>query len=188
MTLSTPWRRLLGAPLAMLAVGCAEPPTHDLEAFVADPARPAARAAAPPVAPPAPTFEYDARAGRDPFEPPARWGADAGPVPSATPDLDRQRSVLEQFAITELRMIGTLAADGVRAALVRDPDGRVHRVHAGDYLGRDFGRVEEVAEQGLEIVESLADGDNGWVTRRRSITLSRAAAEPAPAPPEATDA
>ena len=169
--------------VAVLAAGCSEAPLHDLEAFVAEAARPRPSPISPPPAPPE-AFEYEPGTMRDPFDPPAgRW--DVGPEPSAVPDLARRRTMLEQFSVTELRMIGVLARPGRRAALVRDPRGRVHRVQAGDYLGRDFGRIEQVAVDGLRIVESIADGGAGWVTRTRTITLSRTDAGTLPEPADA---
>jgi len=48
----------------------------------------------------------------------------------------------------ELRVAGILAARGARSALVRDPRGHVHAVRVGDYVGRDFGRVEAIAPDG----------------------------------------
>ena len=78
----------------------------------------------------------------------------------------------------ELRMVGVLAGSGARSALVGDPDGMVHAVRVGDYVGRDFGRVEAIGDAGLVLIEAIADGSGGWVTRQRAMRLSR----PAPGP------
>ena len=79
----------------------------------------------------------------------------------------------------ELRMVGTLSGQGLRSALVRDPGGRVHPVRIGDYVGRDFGRVEAIGDAGLVLLEAIADGAGDWVTRTRTLPMHRPEARPA---------
>ena len=170
-----------GAPLAALTLGCSEPRPEGTDVFETPSERGSTTVApAPPAGPPAP-FHYDGAALRDPFEAPVSGaGIDDRPA-SPGPDLTRARTVLETFAVAELQMVGVLAGGGRRSAVLRDPGGRVHRVGVGDYVGRDFGRVHAIGHAGLDLVESIADGSGGWVTRSRTLPLFRSDPDSKPA-------
>ena len=160
---------------ALPATACSDASLEDLEAFVAETGRPVPSTIPRPRPPTPMALEHEPHAGRDPFRPPStQWKAGEDAAPAPAPDLDRPRTALEHFSITELRMVGVLARDGLRTALVRDALGKVHRVQRGDYVGRDFGRIESVEDHGLRVRESIATDGVGWVTRHRTITLSRA--------------
>ena len=87
------------------------------------------------------------------------------------PDEDRPREFLEGFQLSTLRMVGTIARDGVQWALVQDPDLNIHRVTAGNYLGRNHGRINSVTEIGVEINEIVSTGNGNWVERPQSLVL-----------------
>ena len=172
-----PW---WGAPLAALALGCSEPRPQGTDAFAAPPEPPSTTVApAPSASPPAP-FHYDDAAVRNPFEAPVSGAAIDDRPAAPGPDLQRARTVLETFAIAELRMVGVLAGGGRRIAVLRDPVGHVHRVRVGDYVGRDFGRVQTIGDAGLDLLESIADGSGGWVRRARALPLSRSGPDSKP--------
>ena len=119
-------------------------------------------------------FSYQASALRSPFEPPvilkrvARSRAEGIQV---TPDLNRVKQYLEQYAIAQLSMVGTLEQNGTMFALVKDGDGGVHRVQAGDYMGTDHGRIQSIDEVTIDLLEIVPDGIGGWVERERSVAL-----------------
>ena len=173
------WRRALWAPFAALTIGCSPAPPPESTTAARPPDRPSPSVPAHRTVRPAPPFRYESAGLRDPFQAPvSEWerGDDQGRSPA--PDLQRRRTVLEGFSMQELRMVGVLAGSGARSALVGDPDGMVHAVRVGDYVGRDFGRVEAIGDAGLVLIEAIADGSGGWVTRHRAMRLSR----PAPGP------
>ena len=107
-------------------------------------------------------------AGRDPFEP---FEAGQTPPPIAIADPPREAvEELEAYALDSLRLVGTLERDGDVWGLVYAPDGVIHRVRAGNYLGRNHGRIIAVAESGLELREMhLRDGQ--WLDREASLPL-----------------
>lgn len=119
-------------------------------------------------------FTYSASGMRSPFSKPvdvkeiARLEASA----SVKPDMDREREFLEQYSFDALRMVGTLELDGVLWALIKDPDGGVHRVRRANYLGRNHGRILEIGENYLSVVEIVSTGGDGWVERPRTLELS----------------
>ena len=88
------------------------------------------------------------------------------------PDDNRAKEFLEQYTFDSLRMVGGLARAGVDWVLVRDPDGGIHRVTLGNFLGRNHGKIVEMAETYVAVIEIVSDGtENGWVERPRTIKL-----------------
>ena len=63
--------------------------------------------------------------------------------------------------------------DGVDWTLIQDPEGGIHRVTTGNFLGRHHGKIVEMNEIYIAVVEIVADGtQDGWVERPRTIKLS----------------
>lgn len=81
------------------------------------------------------------------------WLMTSGDV-SAT----RTRQPLECFPLSTLRYVDR----EWRHALVRSPDGRLHRVQPGSYLGRDDGRLMKVTRAAILLTELHPDGEGGW--------------------------
>ncbi len=131
-----------------------------------------------PAPSPLPTPAAAYRPGkRDPFRPAAAALTARPAAGAAVPPSDgRTRQPLERHPLAELRMVGTLAAHGARHALFQAPDGIVHRVAPGDYLGTDNGRLRSVHDAGVELVEVVPDGAGGWLERPRTIVLDETVA------------
>jgi type IV pilus assembly protein PilP len=120
-------------------------------------------------------FAYSATRLRSPFDRPieVREITQLQSVSAIKPDEDRPKEFLEQYTFDSLAMVGTLARDGREWALVRDPDGGIHRVTEGNYLGRNHGRIVELTDTYVAVVEIVTDGTtDGWVERPRTIELS----------------
>jgi type IV pilus assembly protein PilP len=121
-------------------------------------------------------FAYGASDLRSPFDPPV----EVKPVdpmrksPDVKPNFDRVKQYLEQFNMSELAMVGTLAQGSKMYALMRDGRGGVHRVQTGDYMGTDHGKIVAIDESTLEMLEIVSDGAGGWVERERTVSLGGA--------------
>ena len=116
------------------------------------------------------TFEYKDQDLRDPFNVSAEeqeQSANNGPHP----DQDRPREPLEAFPLDGLRMSGTLGLAKSIEGLVRDPDGVVHRVHVGNYLGQNYGRITSISEDHIDLVELVPNGSGGWMEKPATIAL-----------------
>ncbi|MGY6553762.1 MAG: pilus assembly protein PilP [Wenzhouxiangella sp.] len=87
------------------------------------------------------------------------------------PDPNRRREFLEGFPLDTLRMVGTLQIDGVDFALIRDNENVVHRVRAGNFLGRNHGEIERVTPNRIELRELTQDGRGVWSERRVQIAM-----------------
>jgi len=163
--------------LLVLLAGCAaSTDTSDLERFVE---QVRARKATPieplPEFKPYETFLYEAYDLRSPFTPSttdltaaARQQEGSG----IRPDLNRPREPLEEYALEALRMVGTLEKDGRRWALIQTPDGTIHRVTIGNYLGQNNGKIVRITEFGVELKEIVPDGLGGWQERETTLALS----------------
>ena len=121
-------------------------------------------------------FTYSAANRRSPFELPQDIKAAAFVEPednNVKPNPDRPRELLENYAITDLRMVGTLkrAENATLWALVNDNVGGVHRVRAGQYMGKNHGRVIAIKEGQIDLVEIVPNGRGGWVELPRSLAL-----------------
>lgn len=114
---------------------------------------------------------YSAGEARSPFVP--RRMQEQRDVPQASglaPSPDRPREPLEAYGLSELDLVGTLTVGGEASALVRRPDGKVHRVRIGDYMGKDHGRIVSITEASVVLVETVLES-NTWQERTRQIAL-----------------
>jgi len=166
--LSIGWR-IAAIGLALSVVACT--PGEDPRQWVA---REKAKKGAPlqplPVIKTFETFLYKDQSLRDPFGPSAEeqeQNANNGPHP----DQNRTREPLESFPLDGLKMSGTLGSGAKMEGLIRDPDGVVHRVHLGNYIGQNYGRITAINEDRIELVELVPNGAGGWMERQATIAL-----------------
>ena len=133
-----------------------------------------ARKGAPlPALPVVKTFEtyiYQDQDKRDPFEP-APPQANSANAAGPHPDQNRPREPLEAFPLDSLKMVGTIGAKGNVEALIRDPQGVIHQVHVGDYMGQNYGHVLQVTPGEVDLVELVPNGSGGWMERDASVAL-----------------
>lgn len=171
MSIRSKTLRLLMLLLAVTAVAGCTRGTSDLRQWIA---KEKAKKGAP--LPPLPviktfeSFEYKDQALRDPFAPsPNQSGhnSKAGP----RPDQNRPRQPLEAFALDSLKMVGTIGQGAHMEALIKDPGGVIHQVHTNDYMGQNYGRVTDIAEDHIDLVELVPNGTGGWMERKASIAL-----------------
>ncbi|SJN12397.1 Type IV pilus biogenesis protein PilP [Halomonas citrativorans] len=89
---------------------------------------------------------------------------------SLLPDVQRTPEPLERFAISELRMVGTLVMGGRHVALIETPDGRVTSVRAGDYVGSNGGRITHIEAHNVRITERITT-QQGWQEQQVLLSL-----------------
>ena len=119
------------------------------------------------------SFTYSAASLRSPFEIPIDISAQIRSQQNndVRPDENRPREPLENFALSNLVMMGTIARSGRTWALVRDETGLITRVTVGNYMGRNHGRITAVAQNQIELVEIVPTGDGGWLERPETLRL-----------------
>jgi type IV pilus assembly protein PilP len=125
-----------------------------------------------PVMKPYESFEYTAVDIKDPFVPTVIDMQESEPEPIADnglrPDSNRRREALENFELAELQFVGTLEQDSVWA-LVRAPDGVIHRVQSGNYMGRNHGKITSISESEMKLKEIVPNGRGGFIDRNTSV-------------------
>ena len=137
--------------------------------------RPKGRIEPPPEFQTYKTFSYGAAALRSPFSPPVAIETVAIPATrtNVKPDFNRAKEPLEDFGFDSLQMVGTLKRpEGSLFALVQDPDGGLHRVQEGNFMGRNHGKILSVGAVKIDVIEIVSDGQEGWIERPRTIVLN----------------
>lgn len=117
------------------------------------------------------TYVADAQGLRSPFVPDSPQAAGSG-AGGARPDPDRSREYLESFPLDTLGMVGTLYIGETMYALVQTSDGLIHRVVPGNYLGQNDGRITDISESEIALVEIISDGIGGYIERDAAVSLS----------------
>jgi type IV pilus assembly protein PilP len=161
---------------ATMLTACSSNEFTDLDAFMAEKrARPGGIIAPIPTFKAYEAFSYSATALRSPFDKPieVRDIAQLQAVTAVKPDETRAKEFLEQYTFDSLRMVGSLSREGTDWTLLRDPEGGVHRVKLGNYLGRNHGKIVEMTDNYVAVIEIVTDGTaDGWVERPRTIKLN----------------
>jgi type IV pilus assembly protein PilP len=166
-------KNYLLAGICLLLVACSNNDISDLQQFVQH-----EKSLKSGKIPPLPDFvqykmfTYEGYEARDPFVPVVdveiitKRGY-SGP----RPDESRIKEPLENFSLDSLRMMGSLKQKETSWILVKDPEGLLHRVAIGNYLGLNNGKITTLYEDSVEIVELIADG-KGWQERKAGLTMS----------------
>lgn len=160
--------------VAVMLTACSES-MGDLEKYIESvKARPADPI--PPI-PPVKTYTpyvYEGLTGRDPFRQSISEGSDdvrstrgSGP----RPDFGRSKEYLERYELDTLSMVGTFSKEQSYWALIRDPEGVIHRVSVGNYMGKNHGKVVNISSTEVDLSELISDGADGWLVREASIAL-----------------
>lgn len=168
-----PRQILLLASISVTLTGCLEINDSDLKRYADSVmARPATPIEPLPEPVPYVPFSYTATFKRDPFQNQdiLTPGSKPTPPPVPAPDDTRPKQYLESFDIGTFIMVGTIENDKEHYALLRNSVG-VHRVKVGDYIGFNYGKVISISDFGIEIVETVPDGNDGWIARPYTLEL-----------------
>lgn len=166
--------------LAIAALSaCAQREMTDLEQYVAQvKAQKKARIDPLPAIRTFKPYNYSADSYPDPFAPPQEEEVvTEGEAPKKKasngiqPDFTRPREELERFPLDALRMVGTVEQDEAIYGIVRTPEGVVHRVRPGNFLGKNHGKIIAINEQEIVLDEIVPDGLDGYQKRDASLAL-----------------
>jgi len=160
---------ILVATASFLLAGCSSPNRH-LRAWVRkiETQQPSPLAPIPKLPPYNPYKFRDANL-RSPFVP-----AIAATPGNAIPNPNRPRQYLERFPLDSLSMVGTMQMHGRWYALVKDPNGLIHRVTYGNYLGQNDGKIVSISPAEIGLREIVPNGTGGWVVEKAYLPLSLA--------------
>jgi len=169
--------------IALLLNGCGNKEMTELkrytESTLAKPGRPVE-----PLPPIKPFVRYlynaEKEGLRDPFEP-FFFGISGGESSEALEDNGQDRYVqeilthnkeeLEYFELDSLRMVGTLEESGKLWGIIRDQDGLIYKISNGNYLGRNFGKVETITDSEIKLREIIQGPNGKWAERAAKLSL-----------------
>jgi len=160
---------------AMIGIAACGGQMDDLDQYINEvKARPGGRIEPLPEITPYEVFTYvaDAQGVRSPFVPDTPQVTTTGVGGGVRPDSQRSREFLEGFPLDTLRMVGTMDMGETMYGLVQTSDGLIHRVVPGNYLGQNDGRINEIDESEIELIEIISDGIGGYIERDAAISLS----------------
>lgn len=166
-------RMIYIALLAVLLTGCGGEEFQDLRDFVKNSgADMRGKIEPPPEVKPYEPFIYNNEKNLpDPFKPRKPESRSTDLTGMNQPDRDRPKEALEEFPLEGLKMVGYLYQGGVGFAVLRAPDGKLHRVKAGNHLGLNFGLIKEVNETEVIIKEMVQDSTGDWTERISNLQL-----------------
>lgn len=169
------WLLAITAGLAL--TGCGGGSMNDLNSYVQEVlARKGGKIEPIPPLEPYVVYTYQSSEKTNPFESFLR----DEPEPDLTvageggiaPDLNRNKEELEGYALDSLRMMGTLEQNEDIWGIVRSPDGTIHRVQTGNYVGRNHGKIIFISEDKIELTEIVADSRGRWQERPAGLALA----------------
>ncbi len=169
------FRHWLILAIASLGIVACAGDNDDLDEYINTiKAKPGGRIEPLPEIQPYEVFSYvaDAEGIRSPFVPDSPQVATRGTGQGVGPDPNRSREFLEGFSLDTLSMVGTLYIGDTMFGLVQTNDGLIHRVVPGNYLGQNDGRITNITDSEIEIVEIISDGIGGYIERDAAISLS----------------
>ena len=166
--------RVAVASITLILVGCAGGDYTDIDQFIAEArSKPQGVIDPIPVFKPYKAFRYNAASKRAPFDVPVQVQQISSLYQKSDvkPDEKRVKEQLETINLESISMVGTLEQNGQRWGLLDDGSGSVHQVLVGNFVGRNHGRIVEIAPDSIAVVEIVANGPESWVERPRSLRL-----------------
>ena len=85
---------------------------------------------------------------------------------------NRNREELEGFELDSIKMVGTLQNEDNNWGIVIDPDGIVHRVKTGNYIGLNIGKITSIEEEQIEVREIIKDNSGRYGERKALLPLT----------------
>jgi type IV pilus assembly protein PilP len=164
-------------PILILLMTACQQEKDDLTLYVAKiKARPPSPIAPIPVLKPYEKFEYAASDLHNPFLPVVVDLPDAVVEEKVLvdngirPDTNRLKEALEEYSLGELSLVGTLEQEAMWA-LIRSPEGVIHRVQVGNYIGKNYGQILSISEAEVALQETVPDGNGGYIHRNNTLSV-----------------
>ncbi len=158
---------------SLLTISACSQDVSDLQTFIAQTKTSHVGSVKPiPQFKPYDSFSYSAAELRDPFVANVDLEDDETTKSSLlNPDSSRPRQPLEIFPLDTLSMVGTLEQNEQLWGLIKDPQNIVHRIQVGNYMGQSEGRIIEINDSAVHLVEIVPDGIGGYIERDASIAI-----------------
>jgi type IV pilus assembly protein PilP len=70
-------------------------------------------------------------------------------------------------------MVGTIRYETAFYAMIKAPDGVIHRVTVGNYMGQNFGRITQISQAQVLLDEIVPDGFGGFKEQPASLAAEQ---------------
>lgn len=87
------------------------------------------------------------------------------------PDQRRIKQTLEAYPLDALKFVGTLTQDHETWGLIKQPDSQITRVHVGDYMGQNYGRITMIKNNSIKLEETIKDTSGTWEKHITTLEL-----------------
>ncbi|MBN2255814.1 MAG: pilus assembly protein PilP [Deltaproteobacteria bacterium] len=123
-----------------------------------------------------PGFSYDPTGKIDPFKPFIKPKKEQAAVKERT--RTTPLTPLEKYAVADLKLVGiAVMGDGEKIAMVEDTEGKFYPVVAGMPIGLNEGRVSQIADNQVIIVEEMTDIAGKRTTKQTIMKLKEKSEE-----------
>lgn len=117
---------------------------------------------------------------RNPFDTPAKLRVKEAPTQMVDdkqyePDLARRKAPLEKIPLENLKFSGVIEQSGHFWAIITNVKNQhANIVKVGDYVGRDYGRVDKITAKYVEIDERKKGKEGQWLKVSTVLNLDQA--------------
>ncbi len=88
------------------------------------------------------------------------------------PDPNRVKEPLEAFPLSNLKMVGTITMNSKLWGLVKNDSNTIYRVKTGDYLGKNDGKITQIDNKKIDLLEILPSNPGRFIEQSTSLTLT----------------
>lgn len=83
---------------------------------------------------------------------------------------DRRKEALEAYPLDSIKMVGFLQKENRPTALL-EVEQHLYQANEGQYLGQNYGRIDNISETQLQLKEIVQDATGDWMERSAIIEL-----------------
>lgn len=165
------WSLLL---MPLLLLGCAAEEHQDLRQWMRDEAKDMKGKVAPlPEITAFPVVSYETETMTPPFAA-GKIVTQVVAADKTAPDRTRPQQPLEIFPLEDLKVTGVIMAGTVPYALIQTPPpNKPKHVRVGEYMGRNFGKITAISNEGITVLESVKDANGAWVAQEKLLIVPK---------------
>jgi type IV pilus assembly protein PilP len=115
---------------------------------------------------------------RDPFKPVEKIVAETlepdeieEPDNGIHPNTNRIKEPLEAFELNGMKMVGTINMNATLWGLVKGDGNTVYRVKAGNYIGKNDGKITQINKNKIELIEIIPSKPGRFIEQPATLTL-----------------
>lgn len=83
---------------------------------------------------------------------------------------NRRKQELESYPLDAIVMVGSMQQNGGQTALVR-VNKLIYQVKPGSYMGQNYGRIQKITENNIQLREIVQDPAGDWVEKTTVLEL-----------------